>query len=312
MAVQLNLFDLNLLRALDTLLHERSVTRAADKLHVTQQAMSGSLKRLREHFDDELLVRVGLRLELTPLGEALVAPVREAMLQIALAVGATPSFVPGNSRRRFRIALSDYGIASFLPSLMARLLPEAPGIGLEVHEVVETAFASLEAGDLELTVQPNFGRLTEDSMLPGLRSVPLWQDDFACAVDTATHDFDELTMERYLALPHAVTRLDGKTKTAVTIAWERHGLRPRQAVTTTTFFATLLLLPGTPMVATVQRNLIHAAARSLPIRLLECPVPIEPLRLELYWHERSEADPGHRFLREACQAVGQAMRASTG
>lgn len=312
MAVQLNLFDLNLLRALDALLRERSVTRAAEQLHVTQQAMSGSLKRLREHFGDELLSRVGLRLELTPLGEALLTPVREAMLQIALAVETTPSFVPGSTRRRFRIALSDYGIMSFLPPLMARLLADAPGIAFEVHEVVATAFAGLEAGDLDLTVQPNLGRLTEESMPPCLRSMPLYTDDFACAVDATMHDSDEMTIERYLALPHAVTRLDGKTKTAVAIAWERHGLNPRQTVTTTTFYATLLMLPGTPMVATAQRNLIRCAARSLPLRLLECPVPIDPLRLELFWHERSDADPGHRFVREACQAVGQGIVPPTG
>lgn len=225
MAVQLNLFDLNLLRALDALLHEKSVTRAAETLHVTQQAMSGSLKRLREHFDDELLSRIGLRLELTPLGSALVIPVREAMLQIALAVETKPNFDPRQGRRRFRIAMSDYAVAAFFPNLIARLLTHAPGIVCELHDLVSTAFTDLEAGDLDLTVQPSFWRLRQQELPAGIRSMPLFDDDFACAVDASIHNFEEMTRDRYLSLPHTIVRLNSEFKTVVGDAGSETGFR---------------------------------------------------------------------------------------
>lgn len=308
---RLNLFDLNLLRVLDVLLHEKSVTRAAEKLHVTQQAMSGSLKRLREHFGDELLVRVGLRLEPTPLGAALVVPVREAMLQIALAVEATPSFLPAESDRRFGIALSDYGVASFFPHMIARVMAQAPKLGFDIDDVTAATFAGLEAGDLHLSVQPNFLRLRGETAPNDLRWAPLYQDDFVCAIDPSIHDLDALTTELYLLLPHAHTRLPGLTRTAIDNAWDRNGVKPRVAVTTTSFTSSLLMIPGTPMIATVQRFLVRQVAKALPIRMVECPLPIDPLSFELYWHERNDADPGHRWVREQILATGSMMAAFT-
>lgn len=311
MSVQINLFDLNLLRALDTLLQEKSVTRAAERLHVTQQAMSGSLKRLREHFGDDLLVRNGLRLEPTPLGVALLVPVREAMLQIALAVEATPSFEPGEVRRRFRIALSDYTVASFMPRMMERLLAEAPGLGIDVHNMRVTAFSNLASGDLDFTVQPRFWRESQENLPSGLKCSFLYEDDFVCAVDACAHDFDELSVKRYLELPHATTRLHDGRAMAVGVAWTKNGFNPQVAFASTSFSNTLLTLPGTPMVATVQRRLARQFAKVLPIRIHECPFPIDPLQEELYWHERSDDDPAHRFVRDLFAGVGREL-SSTG
>ncbi len=92
--MQFSHFDLNLLRSLDALLAERNVTRASERLFVTQQAMSGALRRLREHFENELLVRVGRQMELTPLARSLALPVRDALLKVETAVNTQPSFDP--------------------------------------------------------------------------------------------------------------------------------------------------------------------------------------------------------------------------
>lgn len=309
MAVQLHLFDLNLLRSLDALLHERSVTRAAERLHVTQQAMSGSLKRLREHFGDELLVRVGLRLELTPRGGALLKPVREALLQVALAVEATPSFDPAEGRRRFRVAMSDYVATSFFPLLMARVLADAPGIVCDLHEVGATTFGRLEAGDLDVTVTPSsfIWRTRQQEMPAGIRSMPLFEDDFVCAVDASCHAFADMTLERYLSLPHAAVRLDGEVKTIVEDSWDRNGVSPRVAATTTSYTNMLSMIPGTPMVATAQRKLATKFAHLSPIRLLEYPLPIVRLHQQLHWHERNDSDPAHRYLRGLFLEVAMAM-----
>ncbi len=310
MGVQLNLFDLNLLRALDALLHERSVTRAAEKLHVTQQAMSGSLKRLREHFEDDLLVRIGLRLEPTSLGNALLVPVREAMLQIARAVETRPHFIPAETRRQFSVAMSEYVVASFMPLLMARLIGSAPGIIVDIHDVSGTVFSSLESGELDLSVQPSFTQLFDEALPSGIRSIPLFADDFACAVDGSLHSFDELTRELYLSLPHAAIRFHGGD-TIVGDAWRRNAITPAVAVTSTSYTNLVLLLPGTPMITTLQRRLIEELSQLAPIRLLECPFPIGPLQQNLFWHERWDDDPAHCYLREQLAAAALDMDAAT-
>jgi hypothetical protein len=106
--MQFSHFDLNLLRSLDALLAERNVTRASERLFVTQQAMSGALRRLREHFENELLVRVGRQMELTPLARSLALPVREALLKAETALNTQPSFDPVTAKGTVRVAMSDY------------------------------------------------------------------------------------------------------------------------------------------------------------------------------------------------------------
>ena len=141
-------FDFNLLRALHILLRERNVTRAANELHVTQQAMSGSLKRLREYFGDSLFVRVGQHLEPTPLALALVQPVRDTMQQIALTLETNPTFDPENTKRNFRMAMSDHASLTLLPELIGSLANVAPGISYEIQPVTKnTLYGSVANSD---------------------------------------------------------------------------------------------------------------------------------------------------------------------
>ncbi len=308
--MQFEAFDLNLLRALDTLLRERNVTRSAQMLNVTQQAMSGSLKRLRERFDDELLIRVGRRLELTPLGAALVVPVRELMQQIMLTLETTPVFDPRQVRRHFRIAMSDYATVTILPHLMAQISDRAPGLVCEIQLIGDTVYRDLEDGKLDFCVLPSNWRLYQDSKPQGIRSVALYRDDFVCVVDANNTAVGEtLTLDEYLALPHNVVKLGGNVRSIVEQAWITHQLSPRVVATTTSFASLVFMIAGTSMVATAQRRLALKFARMLPIRILECPIAIEPLQADLSWHVRHNDDPAHHFLREAFAAAGAEMAA---
>ncbi|MBC8055482.1 MAG: LysR family transcriptional regulator [Rhizobiales bacterium] len=309
MTPQLNHFDLNLLRALDALLSERSVTRAAEKLYVSQQAMSGSLKRLREYFDDDLLVRVGVRLEPTPRGHALLEPVREVLLKIGLALETMPEFDAARARRRFRIAMSDDAALVALPLLLRRLVTEAPGIVCDVLPLGDAAFVGLDSGDLDLIVLP---RKTQPERIDTIRCVPLYEDDFVCAVDASVHTIDAMTADRYVSLPHAAVRMVQGHPTIIDEAWARHGIAPRVAVTSRSFSGLMFMIAGTPLVATVQRRLAERLGGPLSIRLLPCPVPIGPLVQELSWHVRSDADPAHRYLRELFVTTALGMRRNPG
>jgi LysR family nod box-dependent transcriptional activator len=306
--VQLNLFDLNLLRALDSLLREKNVTRAAEQLHVTQQAMSGSLKRLREHFSDEILIRVGQHLEPTPLGAALIAPVREVMLQIDLALKTTPSFDPASAERRFRIAMSDYATVTILPHFMAYLSHRAPGIVCEIQLIDDAVFRDLEDGKLDFCLLPSNWRLYQATKPSGVHSLNLFSDDFVCVIDKHNEAVGEtIDIAGYIALRHNMVRLGGNVRSLVEQAWNAYGLVPSIAATTTSFASLIFMIPGSTLIATAQRRLAVMCARLLPIRLLECPIQVELLQEDLSWHIRNQSDPAHVYVRQAFQAAAAAL-----
>src|ERR1700761_4981826 len=150
--MQLNRFDLNLLIALDALLHEKNVTRAAERVFISQPAMSAALQKLREYFEDQLLVRVGRDMQLTPRGLSLVGPVREALLQIQATLGTQPTFDPRTVHRTFTLIVSADALLRVMPAVLQRLSREAPGIQCHVEHFSETTLSRLEYGDADLYV----------------------------------------------------------------------------------------------------------------------------------------------------------------
>lgn len=308
--MRVDLFDLNLLRALDALLQERNVSRAAQRLHVTQQAMSGSLKRLREHFDDALLVRVGRSLQLTPLGVALINPVRELNIEIVATLETHAVFDPAISRRRFRIVMSDYATLALLPHLMARLAATAPNIVCDVEPIGPDMLDDLVAGRIDFLVLPSEGYLLKQNypVPEGWRSSPLYTDDFICVVDENHPTIGgEMTREQYLGASHNLLRLGGGTRSIIEESWSAQRIAPRVIATTRSFASLIWMIPGTQLVATAQRRLATRFRTFLPIRIVECPVPIETLKAALQWHVRNEHDPAHRFMRDAFVAAAAAM-----
>lgn len=298
-------FDLNLLRVLDMLLTVRSVTGAAENLHVTQQAVSGSLRRLREHFNDPLLVRVGRAVELTPLALGLTVPVRQALLTIEGALDYTPSFDPKTAKRTFRIAISDYGSFVIMPRLLKLLAKEAPDIAFQVGSLQEQSFIALEHGDLDFVAAPYpvdlFGLYRPGDSIHHER---LFSDDFVCVVDADHPEIkDRLSEEQYRRLSHAFVHFGSHVETLVERGWKTHKLQPRIGVLAPGFASVLFMLPGTASIATVQRLLAEALAASLGLRIHASPLQFAPVDENLFWHQRSNQDPAHAYLREAFRAV---------
>lgn len=300
--------DLNLLRTLDLMLSEMNVTRAAEQLNVTQQAMSGSLKRLRLHFSDELLVQVGRHLELTPLAAALKSPLRELMLTVELTLAIQPSFDPLGSTRQFRIALSDYASITFLPSLMPLLARQAPGIGCEFLPIDDAVFHDIEEGKLDFCLLPSNWRLYQSTQPVGLRSLTLFDDDFVCAVDRDhSHVGTTMTLAEYAAMSHTITRFSGNIRSLFDHALTVAQLEIKVAATARSFTNLLFMVPGTPHVATAQRKLVTAYSAMLPLRMIECPIQIDLLHENLSWHVRNELDPAHRFMRDLFATAAAAL-----
>lgn len=203
--MELTQFDINLLRALDMLLQEKSVTRAARRLFVSQSAASGSLQKLREIFQDQLLIRAGRGMELTPRGIALERPVHEAMLRIRELLDVRPEFDPATSERTFRIVMSDYCAQTMLPSVVRRLSTLAPSVRIQLTEWSHADFDALQAGDVDIQIMLNdpvlFG---DDDRFFSLNQLPLIDDRFVCVVDKDHPISNEITVEDYVRYPHAV------------------------------------------------------------------------------------------------------------
>lgn len=302
-------FDLNLLRVLDMLLTERSVTRAAENLHVTQQAMSGSLRRLRDYFDDPLLVRIGRDMELTPLAQGLVTPVREALLTVESALNYRPRFDPKTTARTFRIAISDYGSFVIMPPLLRLLAREAPQIALDVRVLVGQSFLALEQGDVDFvtTAHPTdlYGPYRPGELI---RRERLFSDDFVCITDRNHPDIGgELTLELYRTLRHTAVNFGPNVETIVERAWKAHRFRPDIGSTALGFATMLFMLPGTVLVATAQRKLAEVLAPPLNLSIHEAPMAIGTLEEHLFWHDRSTDDQAHAFLRGAFREVALAL-----
>jgi DNA-binding transcriptional LysR family regulator len=298
--MQYNNFDMNLLRTLDALLAERSVTRAAERLCISQPAMSGALQRLRDHFKDQLLIRMGRDMVLTPLGESLLGPVRETLLQFQSTLATRPSFDPTVTRRNFNIAMSDYGAFVLMPPLLRRLGLEAPLTACRVEPISGETFGRMETGDLDLlvTVESCEVALRHQESARDLKMRRLFHDEFVCVVDENHPDIgDVMTLDNYKALPHILVRFGPYLDTLVEQTWKLAELDMNIAATAPSFASMLFMLPGTPMIATVQRRIAQALAPSLRLKVLECPVKIKTLQQILMWHPRSDFDPGHQYLR---------------
>ena len=301
--------DLNLLKALDALLYERNVTRAAERMYVTQQAMSGSLHRLRQHFDDDLLVRVGRHLELSPLGGALARPVREALLSVQAALSTRPGFEPSTEARRFRIAMSDYVSFVLLPGLLRHLAVEAPNVSCHVEALTEASVQKLEQGELDFFLGPTEWPLYGDYRPScAILEETLFDDDFVCVVDASHPDVREvMSLDLYRRLPHNALALGERVASIVEQGWCAAGLDLKISATSPTFSGLIFMLPGTRLVCTAQRRLAHALAPALNLRILECPVRMPALSEKLSWHERNTNEPAHAYFRKAVAAAATSI-----
>ena len=312
--MQLNRFDLNLLIALDALLQEKNVTRAAERLFVSQPAMSAALQKLREYFDDQLLVRVGRDLQLTPRGLSLVGPVREALLQIQATLGSQPTFDPRTVQRTFTLIVSADALLRVMPGVFQRLSREAPGIRCHVEHFSDTTLSRLEYGDADLFIGLNSLRLFGLREFPeSLRIVELRPVRWLCAVaqDHPTVG-DTITEEQYLHLPHLFGWPSGHTLPLEELVRRLLSADLDVRATTQGLLEIPFLLAGTQLVATLPEDLARTLAKLAPVKLLPVPFETPDTHEVVIWHRRNEPDPGHAWLREVLISVATSEGSSRG
>jgi DNA-binding transcriptional LysR family regulator len=299
--------DLNLLVSLDALLAERSVSRAAVRLGLSQPSLSASLARLRRHFRDDLLDRVGNRYELTPLATQLAEQTASALNAVTRVFASEPDFDPATSEREFTVLISDYAITVLGPPLAA-LLQQAPHVRLRLHRVSVSAVddAAQALRDVDAMVLPH-------GFLSDLPSERLFTDEWVCIVASGHPSVGEkLTMADLEELPMVVTY---QTTTAYTPAGKQLsilGVQPRVPIVAETFLALPFLVAASNGVALIQKRLARQLAPAVPVRLLPCPFDVASLIEALWWHPLYDRDPGHRWLRQLFTEAAQSVQADTG
>jgi DNA-binding transcriptional LysR family regulator len=294
MVMRYQKLDLNLLTGLRVLLVEKSVTRAGEVMHITQSAMSGVLARLRDYFEDPLIVPVGRRMELTPLAESLVEPLNDLLLRIDATMAIRPEFNPRSTRRRFKIVASDYAISVLLLEVLRKVHHQAPGLSLEFSQPTEEMAADLDSGEVDLIISPEHFASQAQS-----RSV-LFEDDYTLMIDEQhPHRDSGMSLEQYVSFGH-VSYSSGKMSGSPYFeTWfgNRHGDSRHLEVLVNSFQILPSLVLGTTRIATLHTRLAQQFVGKLPVRLIKPAFETPRLVQVLQWHKYRDLDPGNVWLR---------------
>lgn len=295
--------DLNLLVVLDVLLRERNVTRAAERIGLSQPAVSASLARLRRHFDDELLARVGNRYEPTPLARRLAELTPFALENVSRVFDAAADFDPATMQRQFTVVVSDYAAAVLGPQIVRVAAEQAPGVRLRLEQTspyfVDNAVDTLRNVD---------GLVLPRGFLPELPHLELHQDSWVCLVDAAnTQVGEELTDHDLRSLPWVVLYDLPTAYAPVAQQLRMTGVELQIDVVVDSFLSMPFLVAGTDRIALIQRRLARRVAVSMGLRVLVPPLDLIPLAEVFWWHPIHRDDPAHVWLRDAMREAARRL-----
>ncbi len=302
-----NNIDLRLLRVLAALVAERNVSRAAERLGLSQPATSHALARLRSMFDDPLLLRSRKGMVPTERAMELAREAEELLDRYERLVSPPAPFRPEATRRRFVLTATEYAEFVLLPPLLARLRAEAPGVRIDIRAPDQPRLLEwLERGEIDLRI----GWVRNPT--PTLRSQALFQDRLVC-VACRDHPAlaNGLTLERYLALPHVRPEIIGRATTGRVVdeAVAAAGGELNLMLGVQNYLPILYTVAASDLIATLPERLAQAFQRRLPIRIYEPPLRLPRMRYAAYWHDRHHKDAGHQWLRrmvlEAARALPQ-------
>lgn len=296
-------FDLNLLRNLDALLKERNVTNAAHLLELSQPAMSNSLRRLRELFDDPLLIRTSEGMTPTERALALQPIVREVLATVEQAVQPQTNFDPATSDRVFRIMASDYAESSLLPHVLRRMRVEAPSVALDIMTPSDVSFPDVEQGKVDMVIN------RFDSLPQSFHQKILWGDSFACLFSKDNPISKNFNLESYLSAQHVWVSKTGmgvgvgvNPDNVQRLGWVDEALtrieKKRQiSVFTRHYQAAMLLAQETDLIATLPSRAASLKQNNPQLIIRQPPFEIPLMDLTMAWSPLLQHNPAHQWMR---------------
>ena len=289
--MRLDNFDLNLLVAFDVLTQEQNVTRAANRLNVTQSAMSASLKRLRESFQDDILTQHGKKMIPTPFASAMQPEVAAKLSELRALIARQGRFNPASSERTFRIAASDYITTVLLVPLLKDLAEEAPAIRFTFEQPGPASQIALANAEIDLLLTP------EIFVHPDHPYEPVFEENHVtvCCKDNPLAE-QGLTPRTFTDAGHVGVSVSRKSTYAE--EWfEKRGVERRIEVLAPSFIQAPFLVPGTMRICVMHERLALFVAERLPLHILEVPFAIPPMQEVMQFHGTRKADPGLLWLR---------------
>ena len=284
--------DLNLLVTLDVLLSEHNVTRAAERLNFSQPSVSVHLAKLRDVFDDPLLLPGPRGMRPTARAEALREPLREALEALELAVAPASPFNPAVATHTWRVAATDYAESTIILPALAGLRAAAPGTRLAVVEAAPPRIArQAEQGEIDL------GFHTSEGAPEGLRRRVLFAERYVLAGRAGHPRLKRRpTLAQFCKLEHVIVSPDGGGFVGVTDeVLAKVGLTRKVALSVPHFLFMLSVLANTDLVGMLPARLVRDSSA---VRTVEPPMDVPGYEMAMLWHERSHRDPAHQWLRE--------------
>ena len=289
--VNIERIDLNLLHVLHAVLLEKSATRAAKRLHVTQSAVSNALSRLRQAFGDPLVVRNARGLSPTPRALALQPELEQLMRSLRSLVSGPERFEPATSTREFTLACADYCTAILGAQLVELLGRRAPSARLRFLPLEQLAEGDGLASNIDL-------HLGMPPRVPsGCHSAALFDDSFACMVAKGSSS-RRFRLADYVRAQHVRVSVLNSAGDAIDRVLAERQLARNVVLTVPHFSVVPWIVERTGYVATLSRRLAETQARRFDVVLREPPLPLGKRATRMLWHERTDADPGARFLRQ--------------
>ena len=284
--------DLNLLVALDVLIAEASVTRAAEKLNTSQSAMSHSLKRLRTILNDDILIRTSREMEVTTYARQISNRVRQILSEIQSTLLEKEVFDPSTTNETFRIAASDYVESAIGTNLLQRLSTHAPGIRIRI--------SNLDKENVMNALDNNLIDVIIDAKLP-LKSwhveQNLYQEEFVC-VAKEDNSMTELSIADYIKRSHVLVSMRDDFQGAYDEILKQQQKSRRVIWSTTHFMTVPLLLANSNCVALLPNRMAQQCAKTMNLKLFPPPIAIEGFAVSLIWHQRNNNNSRHQWLRE--------------
>ena len=289
--VNIRNFDLNLLLIFDALMRERNVSRVAEKLALSQPAVSNALNRLRALLDDPLLVRTNQGMQPTALALELETPIRDSLQQIEHSLTGRHQFDPATSKVRFRIATTDYAELALMPRLLMELRRIAPNIEFDIHDLPpDTPMQALEDADLDLCI----GRFGE---LPArIRRTPFLKEHLVVACDQSHPQVaDNLSLDDFLQLRH-IWVSGGQRRGVVDLWLDEQGVQRDVVMITPNYLGAPHLIIGSELTVVLPKRMADEYARLLPIRCVPLPLPIPPFDVDILTSTLRNDDPALQWL----------------
>jgi DNA-binding transcriptional LysR family regulator len=301
-------FDLNLLRVFDAMMAERHVTRAGQRIGLSQPAVSAALNRLRGLFDDELFVRNGHEMVPTARALSISEPIADALRRVEFAVAANKQFDPATMRRDFTVRGVDYFGFLLIPPLMQNLSQRVPKIVVRCLDAQSGSVVQLlDEGRIDLAIE------VLHELNDPIRSQFLLRERYVVIISaqhpeiavTGIFDGDKFDLDLYCRVPHAVHSFVGGITGNVDAALSSINRQRHVALSSPHFFSIAKAVADSNIIANFPERLAKQIAPLFGLRIFQPPVDLAPISLAMIWHRRNDSDAGHIWFRQQVMQAAQ-------